>query len=77
MPNKFAKARLLSFCNSLVLQQVRLAKVELQCQLCTHKIQPGTEYRGDRAERRAHNDCIAAVLASYRSRPAKKEAAGV
>ena len=68
MPNP-RKARLLSFCNSIVLQQVRLAKTEHQCQLCSHKIYAGQEYRGDRAERRAHNDCIAAVLATYRSRP--------
>lgn len=67
----YSKMRLLSFCNARALEQVRVAQRPLQCQLCATKIQPGDEYRGERDGSRAHNECIAEVLATYRSRPRK------
>lgn len=58
---KYEKARLQQFINALALKPVRRCMTLHRCALCACDITIGQEYRGDKTDRRAHEDCFKAV----------------
>ncbi len=58
---KNERSRLQNFCRSLALKPKRTCYTLHRCALCTHDITIGQEYRGDRTDHRAHEECFLAV----------------
>lgn len=56
-----AKARFQAFINSLALKPKRTCWTLHLCALCCCDITIGQKYRGDRTDRRAHEECFQAV----------------
>lgn len=67
-----AKARIQAFINSLALKPKRTARIIHMCALCSCPIPAGVQYRSDKDDRRAHEECFQAVVRDRVMKEAKE-----